>query len=412
MKKRIIALLLCMTTVLSFCACGSDNKEKDTQEGTQEATATYNGPASVDMELDLEKLVKKMPDYKNIKVTITGDYDVTDEQVESNILMLLPYYGVTGIEVTDRDIVEEDDYVKIDYTGYKDDVAFEGGKAEDVTMDIKNNMDISSQRKYIDGFCDDLAGKKVGDEVDTNVTFPEDYGTADLAGQPAVFKIKIKGIYTPVTMENLTDDMVKEAFKEEKLDTNEKLETKEDLKKHVRNLLENQAANNKSQASLNEVQTYMLTGSEVEIPEEYLEARLAEYQASFEKNLTSSGQTMADYLKSNGTTMEDLKESWKMELQDTIKMEFVFGRIADLENVEIKEEDFKEFVQYIIDSSSGMMADETAVYEYYGAGKKENGEKMLRQMYRVNTALSQVVEDADITVEKPADTEEEENGAN
>lgn len=405
MKKRIIALLLCMTTAFSFSACGKGDGEKETQESTQKAQETYKGPASVDIDIDLEKQVKKIPDYKNVKVTITGNYDVTDEQVESSLLSLLPYYGITGVEIKDRDTVEEGDYVMIDYTGYKDDVAFENGTAENVMMDVSNNMDVTNQSPYIDGFCDDLVGAKVGDELDTHVTFPEQYDNSpDLAGQPVVFKIKVKGIYAPVTIDTLTDEMVKDAF------SVEKLESKEELKKYVKGVLENQAANSKSQASLNEVQKYILGESEVEIPEEYLQARLAEYQASFEKSTLGDTQTMDDYLKENGTTLASLQESWKADLENTIKLEFVFGRIADLENIEIDEKDFEEFIQYIVDSSNGQMAASDAVYEYYGNGNKKNGEKMLRQMYRVNTALSQVVEDADVTIqeEAQADTETQE----
>lgn len=402
MKKRMTALLLGMAMVLSVGACGKDDEKNDTQDGTQAAQETYKGPASVDIDIDLEKQVKKLPEYKGVKVTVTGDYEVSDEQVESSILSLLPYYGVTGIEIKDRDTVKEDDYVKVDYSGYKDDVAFEGGTAEDVTLDVKNNMDVTNQSPYIDGFCNDLPGAKVGEEIETNVTFPEEYpNNPDLAGQPVVFKIKIKSICEPVTMDNLTDDMVKDAFKEEKL------ESKDDLKKYVRGVLENQAANSKSQASLSEVQKYILGESEVEIPEEYMQARLAEYQAGFEKGALADGKTMNDYLKENDTTLEALQETWRTNLEDTIKLEFVFGRIADLEDIQVEEKDFKEFIQYIIDSGNGQMADETAVYEYYGNGKKENGEKMLRQMYRVNTALSKVVEEADVTVEKEKEKETE-----
>lgn len=400
MKKRIIALLLCMTTAFSFSACGKGEGEKETQD-TQTAQATYKGPASVDIKIDLEKQVKKLPDYKNVKVTITGNYDVTDEQVESSLLSLLPYYGITGVEIKDRDTVQAGDYVMIDYSGYKDDVAFEGGTAENIMMDVSNNMDVTNQSPYIDGFCDDLVGAKVGDELDTHVTFPEQYDNSDLAGQPVVFKITVKGIYAPVTIDTLTDEMVKEAF------AGEQMETKEDLKNHVKDVLENQAVNSKSQASLNEVQKYILGESEVEIPEEYMQARLAEYQASFEKSTLGDTQTMDDYLKENGTTLASLQESWKADLENTIKLEFVFGRIADLENIEINEKDFEEFIQYIIDSSSGQMETADAVYEYYGNENKKNGEKMLRQMYRVNTALSQVVEDADVTIQEESQTDTE-----
>ena len=161
----------------------------------------------------------KLADYKGIDVTITGNYDVTDDQVEQNLMSLLPYYGITGVEVKDRDTVQKDDYVKVDYTGYLDGDAFDGGSATDTMIDVANNCDAAQKTNYIDGFSDGLVGAKVGDEVSSDVTFPENYQSSDLAGKKTTFKFKIKGIYKPVTMDTLTDDMVADAFTEQKITT-------------------------------------------------------------------------------------------------------------------------------------------------------------------------------------------------
>ena len=174
MKKRIIALLLCMTTILAFNGCGNA-KTQDTEQSTQSAKATYNGPSSAQMDIDLEKQVSKLADYKGIDVTISGNYDVKDEDVESNIMSLLPYYGITGIEIKDRDTVQKGDYVKVDYTGYLDGEAFDGGSATDVMLDVDKNYDVTNQNSYIDGFCDGMVGSKVGSEISTDVTFPDNY---------------------------------------------------------------------------------------------------------------------------------------------------------------------------------------------------------------------------------------------
>ena len=131
MKKRIIALMLCMTTVLAFNGCGNA-KTQDTEQSTENAKVTYNGPSSAQMDIDLEKQVSKLADYKGIDVTISGNYDVTDEGVEKNILSLLPYYGIAGIEIKDRDTVQEGDYVKVDYHGYLDGEAFDPDDTEGI----------------------------------------------------------------------------------------------------------------------------------------------------------------------------------------------------------------------------------------------------------------------------------------
>lgn len=402
MKKRTIAILLCMTTALVFAGCGKNAQAGDTQstQGTEAAVITYNGPSSAQMDIDLEKQVTKLADYDKIDVTISGDYEVTDDQVKEHTLSLLPYYGITGIEVKDRDTVKDGDYVKVDYTGYHKGEAFEGGAAEDVMLDVTNNTDVVNQTGFIDGFTDGLKGAKVGDEVSSDVTFPEEYPqNEDLAGEKTTFKFKVKGIYEPVTLDKLTDDMVAEAF------TEEGLKTKDELIQSVKEALTSQAESNKNQDTVSEVEDYVVKNSQVDIPEDYLNARLSEYQKQFSDQYCSETQSLEEYLTANGTTLADQQKSWKSALEQQIKIEFLFGRIAEIEKIEVDEDDFAQFVNYLI-SSSSQMSTEDEVYEYYGNGSKEDGEKSLRQLYRVNKAISHVAKNANVTVDKGTDTEE------
>ena len=119
MKKKFLILALCMSAALAVAACGNNGAES-TEESTQESakeTVTYDGNRSAQMELDLEKQITKLSDYNGIEVSITGNYEVTDDAVESSVMQLLSYYGVDKVEVTDRDTVQDGDYVKIDYVG-------------------------------------------------------------------------------------------------------------------------------------------------------------------------------------------------------------------------------------------------------------------------------------------------------
>lgn len=398
MKKRIIALMLCMTTILAFNGCGNA-KTRDTEQSTENAKATYNGPSSAKMDIDLEKQVSKLADYKGIDVTISGNYDVTDEDVKKNMLSLLPYYGITGIEIKDRDTVQKGDYVKVDYTGYLDGEAFDGGSATDIMLDVDNNYDVTNQNSYIDGFCDGIVGSKVGSEISTDVTFPDNYNET-LGGKKTTFKIKIKGIYEPITLDTLTDDMVADAF------SAQNISTKKDLQDYVRKVMEKQARNAKSQATINEVESYMIENSTVDIPDDYMEARMGEYQAMFERDNLTDTQTMDDYLKKNNTTLDDLKKTWKTSLEKQIKIEFIFGRIADLEDIQVSDDDFKEFVDYLVSSGNSQMTTESEVYDYYGNGSQEEGKKMLRQQYRINKAISYVVEQANVTIEPETESTE------
>lgn len=397
MKKKIVAILLCMTTVLAFTGCSGNNGNGGTESGggTQAAALAYNGPSSAQMDIDLKKQVKKLADYKKIEVTISGDYEVTDDQVKEHTLSLLPYYGISGIEVKDRDTVKDGDYVKVDYTGYHKGEAFEGGSAQDVMLDVTNNMDVENQTGYIEGFTKGLLGAKVGDEVSSDVTFPESYPQNEkLAGEKTTFKFKVKGIYEPVTLDKLTDEMVAEAF------TEQGLKTKDELMKSVREALESQAASTKNQDTITAVEDYMVKNSQVEIPEEYLMARLSEYQKQFEGQYCSETQTLEEYLKANGTTLADQQKSWKSALEDQIKVEFVFGRIAEMEKIEVDEDDFKDFIDYLVNSGNSQLTTEADVYKFYGNGSAEDGEKSLKQVYRVNQAISEVAKTANVKVEK------------
>ncbi len=400
MKKRMIALLLCMTTVFAMTGCGNGS-QKGTETATESSVQeTYNGPSSAQMDIDLSKQVTKLADYKGIDVTITGDYDVTDEQVNERTLALLNYRGVKGAEVTDRDTVQDGDLVLVDYTGYHNNEAFDGGSATDVMIDVSNNCEATQQTGYIDGFSDGLIGAKVGEETSSDVKFPDEYSNnPDLAGEMTTFKFKVKGIYKALTLDDLTDAQVKENF------SDAQIETKEDLIKNVRAMMESQASSSKSQDTVNKVQTYMLDNSEVTIPDEYLEARLAEYQAQYTRDNVGDTQTLEEYLQANNTTLADMQKTWKTSLEKQIKLEFIFDRIAELEGLEIDQGKYEQFIDYIISSGNSELSTEASIYDYYGNGNKEDGKKNLKRLYLTNDALSFVVENANVTVQKADSTE-------
>ena len=400
MKKRMIALLLCMTTVFAMTGCGNGS-QKGTETATESSVQeTYNGPSSAQMDIDLSKQVTKLADYKGIDVTITGDYDVTDEQVNERTLALLNYRGVKGAEVTDRDTVQDGDLVLVDYTGYHNNEAFDGGSATDVMIDVSNNCEATQQTGYIDGFSDGLIGAKVGEETSSDVKFPDEYSNnPDLAGEMTTFKFKVKGIYKALTLDDLTDAQVKENF------SDAQIETKEDLIKNVRAMMESQASSSKSQDTVNKVQTYMLDNSEVTIPDDYLEARLAEYQAQYTRDNVGDTQTLEEYLQANNTTLADMQKTWKTSLEKQIKLEFIFDRIAELEGLEIDQDKYEQFIDYIISSGNSELSTEASIYDYYGNGNKEDGKKNLKRLYLTNDALSFVVENANVTVQKADSTE-------
>ena len=304
---------------------------------------------------------------------------------------MLQSYGADAYkQVTDRDTVADGDYVKVDYTGYKDGKAFDGGSATDVMLDVTNNSQVGGS-SFIDGFTKPLIGAKVGDKVKGDVTFPEDYGKDDLNGQTVTFEYTVKGIYSadPVALADMTDEQVNTVFGKAGVTTNAQLSTQieKDLNKQLYS------------AEVNKVKSYMIDNSTVEIPDEYLQARLNEYIASFTKENVKDGQKLEDYLKTYNMTVDQATEKWKENLTDQIKTEFIFGLIAEKENIKMDDDTFNSYVDYIVSASNGQFSKASEVYKYFGSGHKDEGKTYLKNQYLVNKAIDKVTEKANVTFE-------------
>lgn len=371
MKKKILAAVLCACTIMTFSACGG---EKDSTEVTeQQSKAT-----SADYKLDYAKQVKKLCDYTSVPVELSSQYDITDEAVNDYFTRLISAYGSKAYhEVTDRTTVAADDYVDVDYTGYKDGEAFEGGAAEGVLIDVANNCQVGGSG-FIEGFTAGLEGASVGDEIDCDVTFPEEYGNEDLAGQPVVFKFKINAIYdkNPVSISEIDDAFVNEVFGE-----NTGVTTVEKLKEEINNDLE---AKKKNAASV-EIIEYIVENSEIEIPEDYLKLRLKEYVSYVVENY--------------GATEEDAKKEGKDQLVEQIKQEIVLGYIAEKEGIKLDDDGYNDFITNYVayyGSAMGQQFTQDKFYEIAGFGNAKVGENQMRNQYVGNLALDKLAENADI----------------
>lgn len=371
MKKKILAAVLCACTIMTFSACGG---EKDSTEVTeQQSKAT-----SADYKLDYAKQVKKLCDYTSVPVELSSQYDITDEAVNDYFTGLISAYGSKAYhEVTDRTTVAADDYVDVDYTGYKDGEAFEGGAAEGVLIDVANNCQVGGSG-FIEGFTAGLEGASVGDEIDCDVTFPEEYGNEDLAGQPVVFKFKINAIYdkNPVSISEIDDAFVNEVFGE-----NTGVTTVEKLKEEINNDLE---AKKKNAASV-EIIEYIVENSEIEIPEDYLKLRLKEYVSYVVENY--------------GATEEDAKNEGKDQLVEQIKQEIVLGYIAEKEGIKLDDDGYNDFITNYVayyGSAMGQQFTQDKFYEIAGFGNAKVGENQMRNQYVGNLALDKLAENADI----------------
>ena len=371
MKKKILAAVLCACTIMTFSACGGEKESTEVTEQQSKAT-------SADYKLDYAKQVKKLCDYTSVPVELSSQYDITDEAVNDYFTRLISAYGSKAYhEVTDRTTVAADDYVDVDYTGYKDGEAFEGGAAEGVLIDVANNCQVGGSG-FIEGFTAGLEGASVGDEIDCDVTFPEEYGNEDLAGQPVVFKFKINAIYdkNPVSISEIDDAFVNEVFGE-----NTGVTTVEKLKEEINNDLE---AKKKNAASV-EIIEYIVENSEIEIPEDYLKLRLKEYVSYVVENY--------------GATEEDAKNEGKDQLVEQIKQEIVLGYIAEKEGIKLDDNGYNDFITNYVayyGSAMGQQFTQDKFYEIAGFGNAKVGENQMRNQYVGNLALDKLAENADI----------------
>lgn len=382
MKKRLIAASLCAALALSMSACGSKDADTEvaTEVATTEDTQAEGTQTNVVPDPNPEDCITKICDYKGIDISLTGDYEVKDDYVNSLLESLLVNMGLDAVEVTDRTTVQEGDYVNVDYTGYHDGVAFEGGSATDQMLDVSNNSSVDGMT-YIDNFTAGLLGAEVGSTVSSDVTFPEDYGNAELAGEPATFEFVIKGIYQPVTVDTLTDDMVAEYMQE-----TFQVSTRDELVTFVRGYVE-------SQMIAQYVQDYVLDNSEYVIPEDYMEFRLSQLEEYY---VASYGDrdTMIMYMEMSGTTLEEVREQWREQLDTQIGSELLFLYIAQLENLEVDEEEYTQMVASYLQENGGSYGSQEELYSAMGYGDVESGEAYMRGTYLRNQALAFIIENA------------------
>ena len=268
------------------------------------------------------KPVVNIDGYKGIEVTKTVNA-VTDEMVEHEIGHLLEKSART-VNVDDR-AAEIGDDVVIDFEGFKDGVAFEGGKAE------KFNLSLGSGQ-FIPGFEEQVAGHNIGDEFDVNVTFPEEYHAAELAGAPVVFKIKLHEI-TKTELPEVDDDFVKDTTEFETVD-----ELKADIRKHLEEDAEKKA-DSEVEGSIMDAVIAKLEG---EIPEVMYENKVNEMINDLGQRLAQQGLNLDMYMQFTGLSMDSLKENYYEQASMQVKLRLALEKIAELEAVEVTDEDIEK----------------------------------------------------------------------
>ena len=322
---------------------------------------------------------------KYMGVTVTKiDTSVSDEEVEESLEKERNNNART-ITVTDR-AVESGDTAVIDFEGFVDGVAFEGGKGENHPLEIGSHT-------FIDTFEDQLIGKNTGDEVEVNVTFPEQYQAADLAGKPAVFKVKINEIKTKELPE-LDDEFAQDVSEFDTL-----AEYKEDLKKRLVEQKENEAKRTKEDEAIQKI----IDKSKMDIPDAMINTQCDTMIEEFAQRIAQSGLSMDQYLQFSGMTVDKLREQVRPEATTRIQSSLVLEQIAKDENIEITDEDIDAEIEKMA-KAYGMEADK--LKEYMGESEKKSMKNDLAIQKAVELVMDNVKERAKAKSKKAATTEE------
>ena len=259
-------------------------------------------------------------EYKGLEVAKT-DVEVSEEEVAAELEKERKNNART-VAVEDR-AVKMGDITTIDFEGFCDGVAFEGGKGENYPLTIGSGQ-------FIPGFEDQLVGAELNKEVDVNVTFPEDYQAENLAGKPAVFKCTVKEIKEEILPE-LDDEFAAEVSEFDTLD-----EYKADVKKNLEEKKAKDAKNAKADAAVAAV----VDDAEIEIPEPMLATEQRQMVDQFAQRIASQGMSMDMYMQYTGMTKELLLEQVKPQAEERIKSRLCLEAVAKAENLEATEEDF------------------------------------------------------------------------
>ena len=323
--------------------------------------------------------------YKGVQVTKI-DTTVTDEEVEAALEKEQQKNSRT-VTVTDRPVANGDTAV-IDFEGFVDGVAFEGGKGENHPLEIGSHS-------FIDTFEDQLVGHNTGDEVEVNVTFPEKYQAADLAGKPAVFKVKINEIKAKELPE-LNDEFASEVSEFDTL-----AEYKEDLRKHLEVEKENEAKRTKEDEALKKI----IDKSTMELPEAMIDTQCENMINEFAQRIAQSGLSMEQYMQFSGMTIDGLKEQVRPEAETRIKSSLVLEQIAKDENIEVSEDEINAEIEKMA-AQYGMEADK--LKEYLGDAEKESIKRDLAVTKAVDLIMENVKERAKAKTKKEKEAEAEE----
>ena len=238
-----------------------------------------------------------------------------------------------GRLLTREGAAENGDTVDIDFEGFVDGKAFEGGKAEHYSL-------VLGSGSFIPGFEDQVVGHSAGEEFDVNVKFPEEYGAAELAGKDATFKIKLHEVKYK-ELPSLDDDFAKDVSEYDTLD-----ELKDSIRNNIKTNLDKQA----EQKVENDLMDQVIANMKADIPDAMIDSRIDELVQDFEYRISQQGLKLADYLKYMGMNIEQFRAQFKEQADKQVKMRLAMEAIVAKEGITASDEEFEEEVKRIADA--------------------------------------------------------------
>lgn len=322
----------------------------------------YNAMVAVKPEVTLGE-------YKGIQVEKASE-EVTDEDVAAE-LVRIQNQNSRLITIEDRP-VEDGDQAVIDFDGSVDGVAFDGGKAEDYPLTIGSHS-------FIDTFEEQLIGKSIGEECEVNVTFPQEYHAKDLAGKPAVFKVKIKEIKKK-ELPVLDDEFASEVSEFDTLD-----EYKADLRKGLEEKKKKEAASENEDRVVEAV----VANASMDIPEPMIESQVEGLVQDYARRMYSPGIAFGQYMEYTGMTKDSLKEQMRPQAVKRIETRLVLEAVAEAEKLEVTDERLEEEIQKMAEAYK-MEAEK--LKEHMGDAEK----KQMKQDIAVQEAVDFLVAEAQL----------------
>ena len=285
-----------------------------------------------------------------------------------------------GRLLTREGAAENGDTVDIDFEGFVDGKAFEGGKAEHYSL-------VLGSGSFIPGFEDQVVGHSAGEEFDVNVKFPEEYGAAELAGKDATFKIKLHEVKYK-ELPALDDDFAKDVSEYDTLD-----ELKDSIRNNIKTNLDKQA----EQKVENDLMDQVITNMKADIPDAMVDSRIDELVQDFEYRISQQGLKLADYLKYMGMNIEQFRAQFKEQADKQVKMRLAMEAIVAKEGITASDEEFEEEVKRIADAYK-MEADKVKSIVDAAAVKAD---------LAINKAIDFVKEKANVVTAEPKEEEKQ-----